>query len=1366
MRSRGLVVQNNYGVTIIVLLLAILMLPFTVEPTIVPSPADSGDGDGHSSPGPHATDPPIVIDSDADLASQATANGWPGNGTAGHPYVISEKNINGTEASNCIYIGNVSSPLLIKDNHLVNASRHRAGYFPKIAGVHIFQSTNVTVRSNLIENITGVPDENWFGIYVRDSSAVVEDNTIKRVTNGIVGGYSHVSVTRNTIESVKENGIDIAAGVTGSIENNTISGSPSDMTWYGATIGSNLPVLVANNSVVWAYNGFRIYNPNVTVVDNNITDCRRGMGIGHSEGSLFLNNTMRCTDVGIWLHENENLTFRKNTFYGPGFAINQNYCWPYLDKQDIDTSNNVDGLPILYITHERDRVISGNWGQVIISHCDNITVTGMDIRSGFAGFLCGNTPNLTIRENVIRSPYKGEVRIYPGEYFLVSNNTFENISIDVGGRQYQASIHEPGTIDWNHLVNGFIRNWYVANVTISNNTVVSDYFRGIDANGVRDMTIEDNDVTIVDPRSGSSGIHIGTEGVTRVNRNSLHNNGFEIWGDENQMRAFEFGDDNTLGGKPVIYRKDTVSQTFDDKYSQIILVGCTDFTIDGFNPTTGNIGLTLGYCQDGIVRNSTFDGPSYTSIYSQGCNGIQVTGCTFIEGHLSIRSEYDGNLTIKDNWFQGTEYHTIAAIYGDNILIEGNILLDCQWRGIYLLTDTEGSRIISNYIGNNTEHAIQASGPIDIWYNTFVDNAINSTYGEGQISGGDSWDDGARGNYWSDYEEIYPNATNNGVTWDTPYAPNGPRSLQDRHPLVHAWDIFPPVARAHNITVYEGQSFLLNGSLCTDNIGIVEYVWTFPDINSPIHLIGKVVPYTIHEPGVYNVTLTVEDSGGLTDSIPIVVTVLPNHLPIAVAGENVTVDQHTTVTFNGSLSTDDVGIGEWYWSFIYEGENVMMTGEEVNFTFHVPGAYTVHLRVTDMLGKRGYDNMTVTVLDTEPPIISTVTEIEARLGVEVVFDAHFSIDNVGIAEYNWSWEYDGSTHTSSGAIIHFTFDIPSTYQVALRITDTAGNSNTTTVTVVVVDLSAPMFGPYGGMIEVVVDTMEIVVRFNWTLWSDDDARFPRGANFTYSLTKDGETYVGHGKYANITLPSGGTYDAIFSAIDASGNEATHAAKLVIEWLPEDASLPVANAGDDVVVYVMDTIDLKGSYVLGDLALEVWGWTTPDDPGELLLGLNHTFTADAVGEFTYRFWVSDWMANGANDSVVVKVLPRTPEVSIATDLSTPIAKDLDVFGAASGDVDIQRVEYRVDGGEWELADGSTVWSFTIHVSDLSNDEHTLEVRVWDGYGNGTTGPVPFIVDKPPDDEGNGGSGLWLFIVVGVVAVVVAVVLYIKRRNGQE
>jgi len=40
------------------------------------------------------------------------------------------------------------------------------------------------------------------------------------------------------------------------------------------------------------------------------------------------------------------------------------------------------------------------------------------------------------------------------------------------------------------------------------------------------------------------------------------------------------------------------------------------------------------------------------------------------------------------------------------------------------------------------------------------------------------------GNFWDDYEEIYPNAGNDGTVWDTPYdIPGG--NNQDKYPLIN-----------------------------------------------------------------------------------------------------------------------------------------------------------------------------------------------------------------------------------------------------------------------------------------------------------------------------------------------------------------------------------------------------------------------------------------------------------------------------------------------------------------------------------------------------------------------------------------------------
>lgn len=63
------------------------------------------------------------------------------------------------------------------------------------------------------------------------------------------------------------------------------------------------------------------------------------------------------------------------------------------------------------------------------------------------------------------------------------------------------------------------------------------------------------------------------------------------------------------------------------------------------------------------------------------------------------------------------------------------------------------------------------------WSQAYCDASCNGNF----------WDNGSLGNYWSDYEMRYPNATNNGVVWDTPYEINGSTTDVDNYPLVHPY---------------------------------------------------------------------------------------------------------------------------------------------------------------------------------------------------------------------------------------------------------------------------------------------------------------------------------------------------------------------------------------------------------------------------------------------------------------------------------------------------------------------------------------------------------------------------------------------------
>jgi peptide/nickel transport system permease protein len=86
--------------------------------------------------------------------------------------------------------------------------------------------------------------------------------------------------------------------------------------------------------------------------------------------------------------------------------------------------------------------------------------------------------------------------------------------------------------------------------------------------------------------------------------------------------------------------------------------------------------------------------------------------------------------------------------------------------------------------------------------------------------------------------------------------------------------------------------------------------------------------------------------------------------PVADAGQDQTVEQYEYVTFDGSGSTDDVGIVNYTWTFVYGG-NVWTLYGEVNesfFCFVHMGSYNVTLNVTDEDGDFDTDVMVVTVI--------------------------------------------------------------------------------------------------------------------------------------------------------------------------------------------------------------------------------------------------------------------------------------------------------------------------------------------------------------------------------------------------------------------
>lgn len=92
----------------------------------------------------------------------------------------------------------------------------------------------------------------------------------------------------------------------------------------------------------------------------------------------------------------------------------------------------------------------------------------------------------------------------------------------------------------------------------------------------------------------------------------------------------------------------------------------------------------------------------------------------------------------------------------------------------------------------------------------------------------------------------------------------------------------------------------------------------------------------------------------------IAVTVVPAIPPVADAGEDLTVPPGGTVLFNGSESTDNVGVVNYTWRFT-DGTNYILYGETVSHTFERSGTYEITFTVRDAAGQASTETIVITV---------------------------------------------------------------------------------------------------------------------------------------------------------------------------------------------------------------------------------------------------------------------------------------------------------------------------------------------------------------------------------------------------------------------
>ena len=84
-----------------------------------------------------------------------------------------------------------------------------------------------------------------------------------------------------------------------------------------------------------------------------------------------------------------------------------------------------------------------------------------------------------------------------------------------------------------------------------------------------------------------------------------------------------------------------------------------------------------------------------------------------------------------------------------------------------------------------------------------------------------------------------------------------------------------------------------------------------------------------------------------------------------------------------------------------------------------------------------------------PPVADAGPDLSVDVGTEVLLDGTSSSDDGELARWVWTFPYSGQNVTLEGARASFTFELPGTYPVTLKVTDSDGEWSTDVVLVTV-----------------------------------------------------------------------------------------------------------------------------------------------------------------------------------------------------------------------------------------------------------------------------------------------------------------------------
>jgi parallel beta-helix repeat protein len=481
-------------------------------------------------------------------------------------------------------------------------------------GDHVFRVSTEYVNISGFK-VTGTAGYNCAGIYlIYANHCNISDNNASDNNHGIHVGYSNDNILQNNIANSNNWGYGIYLH---SSSNNTLAGNIANSNNdHGIHLRFSNNNTLTNNIV----NSNNIYgiclrsSNNNTLQSNNASGNNYGIHMYESSNNDLTGNNASDNHYGIYIDRSSNSTLTSNTISGNTYNFGV-YVYGYVSHHthNIDTSNTVDGRPIYYWVDQQDKQIPCNAGFVGVVNSTNITVKDLILTDNAQGVLFAYTDNSRI-ENVSTS------NNYYGICLYCSSNNILTKSI-VSNNDYGIRLHSS------------------SNNTIMGNTAnLNDC--GIYLHFSSDNTLTNNTA------NSNKGIGIGLESSCNntLTNNTFINDGFIADEDSNRNKV----KNNNVNGKPLVYLKNA-SDFIVQNAGQVVLVNCTNITVENLNLSNTYVGVGLFETNDCKIVNNIASNNNY-GIYL--CSSSNYNAIYYNNLIGNTQNAYD---TDTNQWDSGSE---------------------------------------------------------------------------------------------------------------------------------------------------------------------------------------------------------------------------------------------------------------------------------------------------------------------------------------------------------------------------------------------------------------------------------------------------------------------------------------------------------------------------------------------------------------------------------------------------------------------------------------------------------------------------------------------------------------------------------------